>query len=88
MVLALLDAQGSEAKKWRWVGKGADASLLAAAAFLRPNQIRTMVLTPSKTEVFSGVESMRDAYMLPGALRFGGLLGLLAAQATHSTEKE
>ena len=88
VVLALLDAQGSETKKWRWVGKGADASLLAAAAFLRPNQIRTMVLTPSKTEVFSGVESIRDAYMLPGALRFGGLLGLLAAQATHSTEKE
>lgn len=83
VLLALLDAQGSEAQKWEWIGNGPHASLVAAAAALRPDRIRAMSLDPQGFD-FERVESLRDAYMLPGAVRFGGLAGL---RSLHSTEK-
>jgi len=57
---------------------------LAAAAALRPDRIGRMSLDPQGFD-FGSVESIRDAYLLPGSLRFGGLNGL---RAIHSTQKQ
>jgi hypothetical protein len=56
------------------------ASMIDAAAVLRPQSIQIPEVAPSFD--FSQVSSIKDANLLPGALRFGNTIGL------HKTARE
>jgi len=84
VILALVDAKPDGVENWEWIGTEADASLVAAAAALRPEKISRLKLDPQGFD-FHHIESIRDAYLLPGASRFGGLEGL---RSLHPTQKQ
>jgi hypothetical protein len=84
VLIALADAKPEGSEKWVWAANGAESSLVAAADAMRPDRIGAVKLDPQGFE-FDRIDSIRDAYLLPGAVRFGGLKGLMEP---HTTSKQ
>ncbi|MCU0708210.1 MAG: acetylxylan esterase [Pirellula sp.] len=84
VLLAVLDSQASWIPESEWVASDAEASLVAAAAVMRPGKMANVSVDAGAFD-FDRVETIRDAYFLPGSVRFGGVRGL---QSLHSNRKE
>ena len=81
VLLALIDAQASRGiANGSWQAEGVMGTLLDAAAVLRPKTLVVGDALPAFD--FSKIGSIKDANLLPGALRFGNTAGL------HTTAKE
>ncbi len=81
VLLALIDAKPSEGViNGDWQAEGPLGTMLDAAAVLRPGMLKVPVPEPAFD--FSQVTSIKDANLLPGALRFGNTAGL------HKTARE
>jgi hypothetical protein len=75
VLLALLDAPSTKSiSGGQWQAQGALGTMIDAAAVLRPQTMKVPE-TPNSFD-FSQVASIKDANMLPGALRFGNTAGL------------
>jgi hypothetical protein len=75
VLLALLDAPSTKSiSGGQWQAQGALGTMIDAAAVLR-SQTMKVPETPNSFD-FSQVASIKDANMLPGALRFGNTAGL------------
>ena len=81
VLLALLDAPSTKSLGGGiWQSEGALGTMIDAAAVLRPQSVRVPEAACSFD--FGQVASIKDANLLPGALRFGNTAGL------HKTAKE
>jgi hypothetical protein len=75
VLLALLDAPSTKSiSGGQWQAQGALGTMIDAAAVLRPQTMKAPEM-PNSFD-FSQVASIKDANMLPGALRFGNTAGL------------
>lgn len=81
VLLALLDAPSTKSLGGGiWQSEGALGTMIDAAAVLRPQSVRVPEAACSFD--FGQVASIKDANLLPGALRFGNTAGL------HKTARE
>jgi hypothetical protein len=83
VLLAVVDSKASWVPEAEWVAEGAEASLVAAAAVMRPEKMTTVTVDAGAFD-FDRVETIRDAYFLPGSVRFGGFAGL---RSLHSNPR-
>ncbi|MFY7894225.1 MAG: alpha/beta hydrolase family protein [Pirellula sp.] len=75
VLLALLDAPSTKSiSGGQWQAQGALGTMIDAVAVLRPQTMKAPEM-PNSFD-FSQVASIKDANMLPGALRFGNTAGL------------
>lgn len=77
VLLSALDNR-SDTKKptLNWHGDAEAGFYAAAAQLLRPAHAKSVTVTGKPLE-FENIKSIKDPYILPGALRFGGIQGLI-----------
>jgi hypothetical protein len=75
VLLAMIDSGATEGlERGVWRGEGGYAAIVAAAAIVRP----VGALAPADDGFeFDEIDSIRNEHFLPGALRYGGLAGLV-----------